>query len=178
VVKSSIRNFHNLYLEMLFKREDCKMNGVRRHLIIGSLIVILLTTGVGLLACGARPAAITSDCTRTCPLEPYATTADNVLINQGKQLSATVGQKFTITLESNQTTGYQWQLAKPLDESIVKLVGSEYEAPKSGLVGQGGREVWTFEAVSQGITQIAMKYARPWESTPPAQEQLFSVTVK
>ena len=163
---------------MLLKEEDCKMNRLSRHLIAGALIVILLATGTGLLACGVRPSAITSDCTRTCPIEPYAPTSDNILLTQGEQISATVGQKFTIPLESNQTTGYQWQLAKPLDESIVKLVDSKYEAPKGGLVGQGGHELWTFEAVSPGITQIALKYVRPWESTPPAKEQLFSVTVK
>ncbi len=52
-----------------------------------------------------------------------------------------VGQEFAITLRSNPTTGYQWQLVGLSDEDIVKLVGSEYKGPEAELVGAGGEEV-------------------------------------
>ncbi|MDI6761179.1 MAG: protease inhibitor I42 family protein [Candidatus Brocadiaceae bacterium] len=89
-----------------------------------------------------------------------------------------VGRDFVITLESNRTTGYQWQLAQPLDGTVVELVGSEYKAGESKLIGSGGSEVWTFRAVGAGKTRIAFKYTRPWEKdAPPAREVSVNVVV-
>ena len=95
-----------------------------------------------------------------------------------------VGETFTITLESNPTTGYQWQLAKPLDEKILKLVSSKYEMeePKNletGYVGVGGHEYWTFKAVGKGTTLIELMYVRPWEKdVPPVEAAVFRIRVK
>lgn len=90
-----------------------------------------------------------------------------------------VGQEFAITLGSNPTTGYRWQLAEPLDESRLKLVGSEYKAPETERVGAGGREVWTFKAVGAGKTSIALRYVRPWEKdVPPAETRTFVIVVR
>jgi inhibitor of cysteine peptidase len=81
----------------------------------------------------------------------------------GDRVEVTVGQEFSITLASNVTTGYHWELAAALDEAMVQLVGSEYKAPESRLAGAGGQEIWTFRAVGQGQTLINLKYVRPWE---------------
>ena len=90
-----------------------------------------------------------------------------------------VGEKFVISLESNPTTGYQWQLAEPLNTSILELVGSEYKAPETKLVGAGGEERWTFKAVGEGETKIYLEYARPWEKdVAPAKSETFSVIVR
>ncbi|HHT9131176.1 MAG TPA: protease inhibitor I42 family protein [Candidatus Tripitaka californicus] len=88
------------------------------------------------------------------------------------------GKDFIITLESNRTTGYGWQLARPLDGAVLELVGSEYTPGESKLIGSGGREIWTFRAVGAGKTPIAFKYIRPWEKdVPPAREASFTVAV-
>lgn len=126
--------------------------------LVFSALAIMLVSSMGLLACTSQSAAV---------------------ISPGNNIETTVGQQFTVTLESNATTGYQWQLANPLNESIVKLVGSEYKAPQDGRIGQGGQEVWTFKAAGKGTTQISMKYVRSWEKdVPPAQTKTFTVTVK
>ena len=91
------------------------------------------------------------------------------------------GQKFTIILESNPTTGFGWQLAKPLDESIVKFIDSEFRTLATKFPpppGTGGIEIWTFEAIGVGTTEIFMEYLRPWEDAPPEKEQTFTVIVK
>jgi len=73
------------------------------------------------------------------------------------------------TLPSNPTTGYQWQLMKPLTESTVKLVSNEYRPPQSGLVGAGGEEIWIFRTVGPGEAEIVLGYLRSWEKgKPPA----------
>ena len=44
-----------------------------------------------------------------------------------KPIAVTVGQEFKLTLQYNAGTGYQWVLAKPPDEKLVKLLSSEYK---------------------------------------------------
>lgn len=95
------------------------------------------------------------------------------------QIEVAAGREFKVTLASNATTGYHWELAAPLDEAIVKLVNSEYQAPKTGLIGSGGHEIWTFRAVARGQTVIKLKYVRPWEKeAAPAETATYKVTVR
>jgi inhibitor of cysteine peptidase len=61
----------------------------------------------------------------------------------------------------------------------VKSVGNEYSAPATGRAGAGGKEVWIFEAVGKGATEISLKYARPWEKDiPPVKTVTFRVSVE
>lgn len=86
------------------------------------------------------------------------------------------GTEFTLTLESNRTTGYEWQLAESPDETLVRFIGNRYEVPDTKLIGAGGREVWTFRAVGKGRTEIRLKYVRPWEmGVPPVKAVVFHV---
>jgi inhibitor of cysteine peptidase len=94
-------------------------------------------------------------------------------------IEARVNQDFVITLESNRTTGYEWQLAQSPDKNMLALVESEYQAPQNNLAGAGGKEVWTFKALAAGEARIFFKYIRPWEKdTPPAQERSFTVIIR
>ena len=94
------------------------------------------------------------------------------------------GDQFDVRLEANPSTGYRWDLGRPLDESIVKLVGSDYQrepAPAGGAapVGQAGLETWRFEAVAPGRTMVELVYRRPWETaSAPARVVLYSVEVR
>ncbi len=89
------------------------------------------------------------------------------------------GQEFAVTLESNPTTGYRWRLAEPLDRDILELVTSEFERPKTDLVGAGGEEVWTFRAKRSGETVVRLERVRPWErDVPPAESRAFTVLVR
>ena len=94
-------------------------------------------------------------------------------------INATVSKEFVIALDANATTGYEWQLANPIDDSLIKLVNSEYVPNKTGFVGSGGKSIWTFKAVRAGKTQISFKYIRSWEKdTPPAKEITYRVNIK
>ena len=96
-----------------------------------------------------------------------------------KVIKAQVGHNITIILKSNPTTGYQWQVAKPLDESTLKLISSEYLADKTTLVGAGGKQVWRFKTLKPGQTSISFKYVRPWEkNTPPQNKESYLVVIE
>ncbi len=98
-----------------------------------------------------------------------------------ESIEIATGKNFAIKLVSNPTTGYGWQLAEPLNEYVVSLVTNMYEPAKTDrrVVGSGGHEIWTFNAVGKGRTEIAMEYLRSWEKDVPAiKTNVFSVVVE
>ena len=115
--------------------------------------------------------------------EPTTSVASgNVLVDasySGKQVELSVGQSLVVTLESNATTGYSWALVQNSDDSVLSKTGNEYVAPQTTLVGAGGKEEWTFQALKEGTSTISMEYRRPWETgTPPATTFSLTVVVK
>lgn len=95
------------------------------------------------------------------------------------------GLQFILVLESNPSTGYAWQLSEPLDEELLRLVGMSFEK-KGGSHGEGeevvgapGEELWTFEALKAGSTEVKLEYVRPWEKEErPEETAVFEVKIK
>jgi inhibitor of cysteine peptidase len=89
-----------------------------------------------------------------------------------------VNGQFVIALESNPTTGYSWQESH--DEAMVKLGDKSYKQGGSGeksLVGAGGTEYFTFQALKKGGTKITLVYRRTSEQPSP-QDKTSVFTVK
>jgi inhibitor of cysteine peptidase len=82
--------------------------------------------------------------------------------SSGKQIEITASGTLTVTLDSNATTGYSWELAGISDTGVLEKTDNKYEAPTSGLMGAGGKEVWTFKALKAGTTTLSMDYSQPW----------------
>ncbi len=93
-------------------------------------------------------------------------------------IAAKAGETFTIKLNENPTTGYQWSVSIS-DESVVALDKDEYVPDdKSGeLAGSGGVRVLTFKALEAGTATINMVYERSWEPDPDDEKVQFNVTV-
>jgi inhibitor of cysteine peptidase len=70
-----------------------------------------------------------------------------------------------VTLPSNPSTGFRWKLLVPLDRRVLRLVSSRYVAPKSGLVGAAGTQVWRFRTVGVGRFTLRLGYLRAWDPT-------------
>lgn len=89
-----------------------------------------------------------------------------------------VDDTISIALESNPTTGYAWESKEPFRKDILELVGKEYDADTPGLIGGGGREVWTFKAIGEGVTAVTLVYRRQWEKdVAPAKESRFVIAI-
>jgi len=100
-------------------------------------------------------------------------------VDSKAELKTAVGKEFVITLDANATTGYEWQLASPIDDNLIKLVSSEYTPDNTGLVGSGGKSIWTFKAAQAGKAQVSFKYIRPWENnTPLSQRTTYIVSIQ
>lgn len=109
-----------------------------------------------------------SSCLFACALTPK-----NVVLHypfRHKEVEVSAGGTVLITLESNPTTGFKWELVKISDETVVKLLEQRFEAPKpkvemnrGPVTGAPGKELWTFKALKKGLSRIQMEYSRPWE---------------
>jgi len=94
------------------------------------------------------------------------------------EISAVVGENFTVSLSSNQSTGYSWSVGMIADNSQVVVTGMDYDLPDNPKTGQGGDEVWHLKAVAPGIAKVIFYYSRAWEKEKPAKEVTFNVNVK
>lgn len=103
-------------------------------------------------------------------------TGEVTVTERDAEISVTVGERFDIVLESNATTGYAWAEADATD--VVELVDDEYLPPDTELVGAGGLQRLTFEAVAAGSAELQLWYVRSFDDPKePADEARFPVEV-
>lgn len=91
------------------------------------------------------------------------------------------GNVFTVELETNPSTGYEWAIKGELDAAVIQQAGREVVHPGTDQPAPGspGIVVWEFNAVAQGNALITFEYRRPWEADePPAIIHRVNVTVK
>ncbi len=99
-------------------------------------------------------------------------------ISTNATLSVKTNEQFYITLSSNPSTGYEWQVASVSNPDMVRFVDSQYIRPESELVGAPGKQVLTFNALQEGSATIQLEYVRPWETdVPPVSVYVAEVMV-
>ena len=86
-----------------------------------------------------------------------------------------IGDKIRVELCSNPTTGFQWEYEMTV-ENVLKEEDHDFEEPEKDIPGAAGIEVWTFEAVEKGTTEVRMEYSQPWEGGLKA-EWTYTMTV-
>lgn len=85
------------------------------------------------------------------------------------------GEKFTIILESNHTSGYRW--VPTFSRSIIDLISHKF-IPSSGTrIGSSGKDSFTFIAMNSGKENLRMIYKRSWEKYSAA-EKVFVINVE
>lgn len=129
---------------------------MRTFVVMSFFMVMALFSG-----CGAKGANLTK--------------ADN-----GKQITVKSGDVITLTLNSNPTTGYSWQVMEIDNAVLVQQGDPEYKQASGteGLVGAGGMETFRFETVGAGETMLELGYMRPWESVQPLETYSIQVIVQ
>lgn len=91
-------------------------------------------------------------------------------------VSLNIGDKLEVVLESNPTTGFQWETIGDFTPYLRQSGEPVYEPTGEGL-GAGGNISFTFEAIKAGQTRLELIYRQPFdEGTPPA--KTFGLTVK
>ncbi|UCC99804.1 MAG: protease inhibitor I42 family protein, partial [Phycisphaerales bacterium] len=102
--------------------------------------------------------------------------------DNGSQIELDQGQILVITLQSNPTTGYQWEQVEN-GESILEQMGqAEFkpsETSEPPLVGSGGWEIFRFKAVSAGQMTLKLVYHRSWgEGVEPLKTFSIQIVVR
>ncbi|MEL6665677.1 MAG: protease inhibitor I42 family protein [Pseudomonadota bacterium] len=79
----------------------------------------------------------------------------------GTEVTLRPGGKLNLKLDSNPTTGYFWYL-KDIDASQLDQISDTYNADPApeGLVGSGGHQLFVFEALSTGKSNLVLSYER------------------
>lgn len=109
------------------------------------------------------------------------------LVNLEKTMSkATIKinkqEKFVLKIESNPTTGYDWELAnlsQIKSDNVISFlntkINGEYEEDphERPMTGVGGKTFLKFQAVNSGKATIKIQYKRSWET-----EILYSIEVE
>ncbi|MDD4409177.1 MAG: protease inhibitor I42 family protein [Candidatus Pacebacteria bacterium] len=84
--------------------------------------------------------------------------------------------KIVISLDENQTTGYQWVL--DYDKTKLKFIEKTSKSScESGMAGCGSKVSYSFTPLIAGTSEISFKYMRPWESVAPVESKTYKVVV-
>ena len=82
--------------------------------------------------------------------------------DDGRRVEIDQGRTLAITLESNPTTGYLWEVVE-LDEGILRQMEEAEFKPKSELVGAPGTQTFRFQARGTGDVTLRLVHHRTWE---------------
>lgn len=98
--------------------------------------------------------------------------------SQAAPVPAAPGQVFEIRVPANESTGYHWALAAPLDSMLLAETGHRYipSHPSGSRTGAGGMEVWRFEALQAGRAEVVMHYRRGRDA--PSETRRYTVEIQ
>jgi|SRR5271156_3359439 inhibitor of cysteine peptidase len=97
--------------------------------------------------------------------------------SSGQSIELGVGERLTVRLDENPTTGYRWTAVGTF-EPVLVLINSDFELPTGQLrYGAGGVRSWTFEAAQTGTAKLRMEYTRASSQDPEQRTYFLSVRV-
>jgi predicted secreted protein/N-acetylneuraminic acid mutarotase len=101
--------------------------------------------------------------------------------DDGMEFVLKLGQVLVVTLESNPSTGYSWEVVENQDSILEQIGEAEYkpvEQTDPPMVGAGGWEIFRFKATSAGQETLNLVYRRSWETdVEPIKTFSIDVTV-
>jgi len=136
-----------------------------------SVVLILLVMFVLLVGCIDKEKTEISTPTLTPTPIPSTTpkpTSDKInfsMDDNGRQIELTNGQTFNVTLETNPSTGYSWEVVE-LNNNILHQIGEAEIEPnitQKDIVGAAVMQTFQFEVINTGQTTLKIIYHRIWE---------------
>jgi predicted secreted protein len=129
----------------------------------------------GILVC----AALTPACAKVDTAAPNTISPTQVSNPSQSIVVEKSNPQFSITLASNRTTGYAWQLLD-YDKQLLTLAKHTYIKPVNAMPGAGGKEIWIFKVNDAAFTtpqtmQVNLLYARPWNVKDNSKHVVFTV---
>lgn len=113
-----------------------------------------------------------------CVAGPVCAQAINLTeTDSGKAIEMKFGDRITIILAGNPTTGYIWETASNISPVLKQSKRPEFK-PQSRLIGAGGEYTFCYQAAARGTRELKLVYHRSWEKKAPARTFRLKVTVK
>lgn len=83
--------------------------------------------------------------------------------DNGRRISANVGDELVISLSENPTTGYRWDIEQQDVDFVELLPDTEHDAPPSDAIGSANVRRMRFRVRQSGQNTLALKQWRAWE---------------
>ncbi len=100
------------------------------------------------------------------------------LADHGKKIALSTDEIFTVSLEANAGSGYEWHLHSS-DTGMIQLLERK-NIPQSengpDFVGGSYRDQWVFKIQKKGQSQLRFDLFPPWEG-PQAATKTVTVTI-
>jgi predicted secreted protein len=80
--------------------------------------------------------------------------------DSGQTVRAHIGDRITIALDANETTGYRWSVTTRPKPAVARVTRDRYVAEETGMVGSGGTQHYTIRVRGTGRTTFAATYAQ------------------
>lgn len=106
-------------------------------------------------------------------------TPSNIEVSEDQKIvEVKKGQKFTINLTSNPSTGYVWSIDDIYNKNIISKTSNEFIASNSEMIGAPGKELWVFKGINNGSTKLNFVYSRQRENkNSQINSKIFNITV-
>jgi len=128
--------------------------------VVASLVVVV-SLAVAVFCAGCTTSTTPS------PSPGSTTTAVGNATTLGAGITVVQGQNFTIQLQSNPSTGYQWE--PTYDNSTLTLVNQAFAGnvttANPSVVGAGGIDLFTFQGTTMGTSVITFNNVSPSNQT-------------
>jgi inhibitor of cysteine peptidase len=98
--------------------------------------------------------------------------------HDGQKVDVPQGGSLVVSLESNPSTGYHWEVTDISDRQVLGEVGREFRPGKAppDMVGVPGLDLWTFKALGRGTVRLLMSYIPPGRA-PEGAAKTFDLQV-
>jgi inhibitor of cysteine peptidase len=87
---------------------------------------------------------------------------DLLQTDNGKTIQLPTGDRVTVSLDENPTTGYRWAI-QTMTAPLLELESSDYAPPSGSAVGTGGMRRMVFAIRQAGMARLELKLWREWE---------------
>jgi predicted secreted protein len=84
--------------------------------------------------------------------------------DNGAQIHVHKGQIITLTLESQLSAGYSWDVAEIIDPNTLRQIGEAEFQQVTDKLGGGELQTFKFEVINTGGTGLKLIYHKPWET--------------
>jgi predicted secreted protein len=111
------------------------------------------------------------------PATPAPTMVELDNAATGAQVRLAKGGEIKVVLDSNPTTGFQWQAAPKFAPTLSPIGGRAYVA-KGSVMGAGGVDIFRYRGEQPGKVALEFEYRRAWETVAPAKTMRYEVTVE